>query len=240
MTNVLRGDITHLSCKKNISTKQGEKFMKKIRALVIALLCLTIGGVYAAWEFAEDNNIDRKAQTVTVTLATKVETSEVLGSFEIALSDDFAIVIDQKGEGDHTTNLLVEGSITLTFTANENASKYIREHGVESHFYFAVSNSLKYNDANSDTAGERPIYSIDTQARHVIGVVGSAEDAEDKEWDMTGDRTFTYIIENKELQSLITMNDFVIDSSTEYAAFNEVLRSGTITLYLNDTATTSA
>lgn len=213
--------------------------MKKIRALVIALLCLTIGGVYAAWEFAEDNNIDRKAQTVTVTLATKVETSEVLGSFGIALSDDFAIVIDQKADGDHTTNLLVEGYITLTFTANENASKYIREHGVESHFYFAVSNSLKYNDANSDDAGERPIYSIDTQTKHVIGVVDS-EDPEDREWTTTGDRTFTYTIQNAELRSLITMNNFVIDSSTEYAAFNEVLRSGTITLYLNDTATTSA
>ncbi|MBQ3219012.1 MAG: hypothetical protein IJB32_00250 [Clostridia bacterium] len=211
--------------------------MKKIRALVIALLCLTIGGVYAAWEFAEDNNIDRKAQTVTVTLATKVETSEVLGSFEIALSDDFAIVIDQKAEGDHTTNLLVEGYITLTFTANENASKDIRDNGVESNFYFAVSDSLKYNDANSDTAGERAIYSIDTQTKHVIGEVDSAEA---KKWTKTGDRTFTYTIQNQELQSLITMNDFVIDSSTEYAAFNEVLRSGTITLYLNDTATPNA
>ena len=28
--------------------------MKKFRILVIALLCLTIGGVYAAWTFAED------------------------------------------------------------------------------------------------------------------------------------------------------------------------------------------
>lgn len=211
--------------------------MKKIRALVIALLCLTIGGVYAAWEFAEDNNIDRKAQTVTVTLATKVETSEVLGSFEIALSDDFAIVIDQKAEGDHTTNLLVEGYITLTFTANENASKDIRDNGVKSNFYFAVSDSLKYNDANSDNLGERAIYSIDTQARHVIGEVDSAET---KKWTTTGDRTFTYTIQNQELKSLITMNNFVIDSSTEYAAFNEVLRSGTITLYLNDTATPSA
>ena len=110
--------------------------MRKIRLLVVALLCLTIGGVYATWTFADDNSVDRQGETVTITLAGKAETSEVLGSLAIEKSDDFSITIDQTGVGDHTAKLVIVGEITLRFTANTNASEAIRENGIEAQYYF--------------------------------------------------------------------------------------------------------
>lgn len=211
--------------------------MKKIRAIVLALLCLTIGGVYATWTFADDTSVDRKGQTVTITLEGKAETSEVLGSLAITLSEGFAITIDQKEIGDHTAVLKIAdtSSIQLKFTPNDNAAKDVREKGIDAIYYFAATD-IKYNDANSDTAGERSIYAIDTATKYEIGKIGGQKA---NQWTKQG-ASFVYTIEYEDLVDLIKINTFVIDNSAEYAAFNEVLRSGTITLYLNDAATPAA
>ena len=210
--------------------------MKKIRLLVVALLCLTIGGVYATWTFAEDNSIDRKGQTVTITLAGKTETSEVLGSLAIELSDDFSITIDQTAEGNHTAKLVIVGEITLRFTANTNASETIRKNGIEAQYYFAATD-IKFNDDSDDIDTPVSIYNIDTTP----DLIKPANDAgTGAKWEEESARVFKYTISNAELQNLIKINTFVIDTSTEYVSFNEVLRSGTLTLYLNDTATLEA
>ena len=215
--------------------------MKKIRAIVLALLCLTIGGVYATWTFADDSAVDRKAQTVTVTLAGKAETSEVLGSLAVTLSQGFEMTIDQKAVGDHTAvlNISDASSIQLKFTPNDNAEIDIRNNGIKAHFYFAVSSSLQYNDANSGSEGLQPVFVVDTNTKYIIDRTDTTSTAEANEvifgkWVKEGD-SFVCTIDAAMLRSYITLNNFVIDNSTEYAAFNEVLRSGTITLYLNDT-----
>lgn len=221
--------------------------MKKFRILVIALLCLTIGGVYATWTFADDNAIDRKGETVTVTLETKNETSQVLGSFFIDVSD-FSMVIDQKADGDHTTKLVIEGDITLQFKPHANSSLDIRTNGVNAFYYFAVADSLKYQDDGDAEA--RNIFNMETYTItkpdegtfYQIHTVDSVEDGNKWVWNAeTG--CFEFKLTHEMLageHGLIKMNDFVIDNSAEYAAFNEVLRSGTITLYLNDQATPNA
>lgn len=210
--------------------------MKKIRLLVVALLCLTIGGVYATWTFADDNSVDRKGQTVTIILAGKTETSEVLGSLAIELSDDFSITIDQTDAGNHTAKLVIVGDITLRFTANTNASETIRENGIEAQYYFAATD-IKFNDDSDNVDAPVSVYNIDTTPKLIKPENDTGTDAK---WTEESDRVFTYTISNAELQELIKINTFVIDTSTEYASFNEVLRSGTVTLYLNDTATPTA
>jgi hypothetical protein len=219
--------------------------MKKIRAIVLALLCLTIGGVYATWTFADDTSVDRKGQTVTITLAGKAETSEVLGSLAVTLSKDFEMTIDQKEVGDHTAVLKIApgSSIELKFTPNDNAAIDIRNNGIKAHFYFAVSSSLQYNDANSDSAGLRPVFAVNTNTKYIIdradetSVAGENEVIFGKWVKPENSDSFVCTIDAATLGSYITLNNFKIDNSEEYAAFNEVLRSGTITLYLNDAAT---
>ncbi len=218
--------------------------MKKIRAIIVALLCLTIGGVYATWTFADDANIDRKGESISITLADKATTSEVLGTLSIEKSDDFAITIDQKREAnpaegitaDHTAVIKITGTITLRFKANANAGTEIRENGVKAIYYFAASN-LEYDD-DSDAEGAKSIYNIDTATQYTIDTLDSASEVKWSFDDAT--KTFFYVITNEELVELIKINTFVIDDSTEYAAFNEVLRDGTVSLYLNDFATPNA
>ena len=220
--------------------------MKKIRTLIVALLCLTIGGVYATWTFADDANVDRKGETVTITLAEKVESSEVLGSLSIVFSDDFNITIDQKTQAnpaqgitaDHTAVLQITGSITLKFKANASADADVRANGIKAHYYFAASD-IKYNDDSDTENAEKPIYNIDTATKYVIEPANTTGDVEKWTFDSTN-KEFTYTLNAEALAELIKINTFVIDNSAEYATFNQILRSGTITLYLNDTATPNA
>ena len=214
--------------------------MKKFRILVIALLCLTISGVYAAWTFAEDIQVDRDAETVTVTLAEKAGATEALGTFSIN-TEGFSMVIDQKANGVHETELKITGNIVLQFKPNANVSQDVKDNGIEATYYFAVADSLKYTDGG---APEVPIFNIDTYTIHDPGVgtkyeihtVDSTEPGFKWQWNPSTS-CFEYTLTENTLKDLIQMNTFTIDTSAEYAAFNEVLRSGTITLYLNDTAT---
>ena len=215
--------------------------MKKFRILVIALLCLTISGVYAAWTFAEDTQVDRAAQTVTVTLAEKAGATEALGTFSIN-TEGFSMVIDQEANGVHNTVLKVQGDIILQFKPNANVSQNVKTNGIEATYYFAVAESLKYQDEGDSEA--RPIFNIatytiqapDVGTKYAIHTVNSTEAGDKWAWNETSG-CFEYKLTEAALQDLIRMNTFTIDTSAEYATFNEVLRSGTITLYLNDTAT---
>ena len=189
--------------------------MKKSRAIVLALLCLTIGGVYATWTFADDTSIDRKGQTVTVTLAGKAETSSVLGSLAVTLSEGFEMTIDQQAVGDHTAVLKISdtSSIQLKFTPDYNAEIDIREKGIKAHFYFAVSSSLQYNDANSDSEGLKPVFIVDTNTKYIIDRTDTTSVAGENEvifgkWVEEGD-SFVCTISAAMLRSYITLNNKV-------------------------------
>ncbi len=211
--------------------------MRKIRILSLLLAVLTIGGVYAAWTFADDGAIDRKGQSITVTLATKNETALTMGSFSLVPSDDFSISIDQMAEGDHRTKLVITGSIKIVFTPDPNAPIDIREHAVKAEYYFAVSESLKYTDPSDDVPTEKPIFTVATATHYDIASTDDAEAA--TKWTQNGN-AFEYEITKTMLESYISMNVFSIDSSAEYATFNAILRDGNITLYINDKATPAA
>jgi hypothetical protein len=69
--------------------------MKKISVLMAALTAVTVGGVYAAWTYAESNltNISSKEQVINVA---GIDNSTALkaGSFNIEASKDLNFVID--------------------------------------------------------------------------------------------------------------------------------------------------
>lgn len=69
--------------------------MKKISTLMAALTAVTVGGVYAAWVYAEGNlqNISSAEQVITVA---GIDTTESLkaGHYSITASDDLKFIID--------------------------------------------------------------------------------------------------------------------------------------------------
>ena len=93
--------------------------MKKISVLMAALTAVTVGGVYAAWTYAESNltNIQSGEQVINVA---GIDTTTTLkaGSFNIEASDDLHFVIDSAaalgltGETRYTTPIKLDDGST--------------------------------------------------------------------------------------------------------------------------------
>lgn len=79
--------------------------MKKISTLMAALTAVTVGGVYAAWVYAEGNlqNISSAEQVITVA-GIDTTTSLKAGHYLITASDDLKFIIDSAAALELTNN----------------------------------------------------------------------------------------------------------------------------------------
>ena len=90
--------------------------MKKISVLIMLILCVAIGGVYAAWIYTGDNFQDFE-QSLSSGMA-QATTTSALGTIAVHKTD-VSLTIDQKAEGDYDAVLLVSGTgFEVTFTPN--------------------------------------------------------------------------------------------------------------------------
>ena len=92
--------------------------MKKLSILVALILCVTIGGVYAVWNYAENAVEAPDDVTAGVQITESVSETE---KGEITLTNTLVLVIDDN-EGNHTPGWDDDGSnggaITITYTPN--------------------------------------------------------------------------------------------------------------------------
>lgn len=102
--------------------------MKKLSALVALVLCVTIGGVYAAWMYtgtdllAMEARINHKLEDPEFKTRVGVLTTE---------SNTISITIDQEAERDYDAVLEVDGQLVVHFAVNPGAPDNVVENGVE-------------------------------------------------------------------------------------------------------------
>ena len=188
--------------------------MKKIGILASLALCVTIGGVYAAWVYA-DQEVKTSYATmgVTVTGVTGSSQKGVLG----AVGTNVSLTIDDVDNAkQHITELVYDpnGYFTVTFTANANAPQDVLKNGIALEWYLglattanvAVENvsTVTYNDMGVDKA----IYELEKD--HVaIQRLHSDDWAVDTEKDGITKKT----IENG--VQYVNANDVVVESRVE-------------------------
>ena len=118
--------------------------MKKIGLWMAALTAITVGGVYATWNYAENNNIAKVIQEKSIALAPAHQKGES-GSYSVVTSDDFGMWIESSGSriptatNKHNPVFVMSGKITIYFTASANASQQIRENGLTTKFDFSLN-----------------------------------------------------------------------------------------------------
>ena len=122
--------------------------MKKITALIVMALLITIGGVYATWQYAQ-NGTDLKTETIQSGIAMAgVTTGAKKGVITLDVSGASVIIDDQEFEGDvvdHTACLLVSGSVKVNFAANSGADDEVVTNGVKMRYKFEIT-SGSYDD----------------------------------------------------------------------------------------------
>ncbi len=122
--------------------------MKKLSALMALLLCVIIGGVYAAgWYYTEGGDITDRHSVVDITIPERV----VQGAEgEFTATSNFKLVVNQANDA-HDAELLFEPltegeeiKIRLTFKANINASEDVKENGVPARYFLETSTAMQY------------------------------------------------------------------------------------------------
>ncbi|MBE6699044.1 MAG: hypothetical protein E7584_02245 [Ruminococcaceae bacterium] len=211
--------------------------MRKLSLLIALCTLLTVGGVYAAWTYTNETIPQKNAEYDL--FLTEDETVGNYGVYEVVTSADFAMKIDPDPDADnnHTTKLFIDGYITIYFRPDENAPQNIVKNGPATEFFFELTNEdWKFNDGS----GEKNIVTLNripADATHPINPTETGE----HEWtydEATG--TFSYVISNAELVEHIELTEFLLDTRSDYLAFQSALSNGRIKLTVQDATGVSA
>ena len=222
--------------------------MKKLSVLMASLMCLTVGGVYAAWTYAETNIANYHSEEKVVALAEVSTDSTAYGTYKVEFSDDFKIEIDSaqalgltgqtraSGTGvyhQHEAVLTATGSITVSFKPAAQASDDVKDFGILTNVYFSTSkemDTMKWKDGNN-------IFAFDDNSctfgfgddNLATGAVDSAKWTWDEE-----DGRFEYVFDTAALKSIFTLREgIVLDSSKLHDDFFMITEGLTTTVHMH-------
>ena len=180
--------------------------MKKISSLIALAMILTIGGVYATWNYAQ-GDIESVDVNPTVTLTEKVVDTP-MGTIAVDMSG-VEIFIDDTNN-DYDAELVIDGDIEITFTANELAPADVKANGIAMQYTVSVTTPWEF------------------KGTQIFTVSGNALDVND------GDATFTATISAAELMNAITLGDISLPTVADYDAFESALANGEITITVGE------
>ncbi len=197
--------------------------MKKLSLLIALVLCLTIGGVYAAWIYtnpAADITDQKFEQLITISTATE---EGAAGTYAIE-TNITAITIDQKGTNNEGLDY---HTAMLNYTTSDGEAPYIK---------FTLK--LKENTGSDIFDTLESTYSIDVL--DVAGQYGSKDIFIDHkagnteivwEYDSVND---IYHFTITDMATEITLNDFVLASKGEHTAFSAALGRPVLEVKISD------
>lgn len=171
--------------------------------VMAAAMCLTVGGVYAAWTYGENANVTNATQHLTVNLTTAQDATTKGG---ISLSGGMTLDIDQADAQYHAKwGNNTQGTVTVTFTPTD-----ISVTQIELQYTVAMNFDTYDHDNNPETA-EIEVFkfinnAVTTTSFGVHQLTGSA---------------CSHDIAVNAVTGLIEFNqDFVLTSKAEHARFN--------------------
>lgn len=181
--------------------------MKKLSALIALILCVTIGGVYATWNYAQ-GSVDNKEEYLdgnTTALAGKVESTD---KGTITIDDSALQILIDDVDNNLAGELYITGSIDVTFAPNQGADAEVIANGVALQFALGTTENFNYNG--------NPIFAVTTTAQELGLVKG------------------TTTISADTLKNLITLNTLNLPTVAEYDAFRAALHSGSLVITVSE------
>lgn len=192
--------------------------MKKLSALVALVLCVTIGGVYAAWMYTGNELLaieERMNHSLEVP-----EFKTRVGVLEVK-ENTVKIRIDQKAEKDYTAELKVTGQIVVRFTVNPGAPDQVVLAGVPCEAVLDMRNVDKnlYKDSPIYKYNNNP---VEIQWNPVEGTPGVFEAA------------ITY----DQIDRMLDLGaEFTLPTYEDYTEFNELLNNIVLNLKVQPVVT---
>ena len=181
--------------------------MKKLSILIALILCVTVGGVYATWNYAQGTvgNTQEYPDGNTTALAGKVETTD---KGTITIDDSNLQILIDDMDNNLEGELYISGSISVTFTPNQGADADVVANGVALQFALSATENFNYNG--------NPIFVLNTDAQTMGLVNGTATISADT------------------LKNLISLNTLRLPTVADYDAFRAALHSGSLIITVSE------
>lgn len=187
--------------------------MRRLSVLVMLIVCVTIGSVYAAWTY-KGTTVSAADRTLSHGLTTATTAGDV-GIFTI-VDNNVDISIDQTAEGNYEAKLNITGQVSVHFTPYQNAGvdDDILTNGVD-----AIA-KIYLKNADTNLFDGKQIYIASSEGIDLV-------------WIPEGD-SFHATITAEQIASLLTISDdIVLDTYAKYQQFHELEENITITLQVS-------
>lgn len=184
--------------------------MKILSLLIMLIMSVTIGSVYAAWTYTGStvSSVDR---TISHGMTTATTDGDV-GFLEV-VSNDVDVKIDQTADKDYRANLVITGSVVVRFTPNSGAPEEVVNNAIHAHAKLYTKN------AESNLYQGAPIYT--TPADSFIEL----------SWEKQDNGTFLATVNAAEIDTLLDLGgSFILDTHAEYQEFHALEENVTLTL----------
>lgn len=180
--------------------------MKKLSVLIALILCVTIGGVYATWNYAQGNVTSQTKFFDNGTTITNKVISTAKGTISIDTSNLKITIHDN--DNDLKGQMTMEGSITVSFTPNQGADATVSQEGIELQYVLGTTENYTYKGS--------PIFSVKNDT-HNLGKVATS-----------------VTIPASELDDCIDLNTLNLPTSADYDAFKLALHAGSISITVSE------
>ena len=194
--------------------------MKKMSILASLALCVTIGGVYAAWNYA-DKNVSTTYASMGVTV-TGVTSQSEKGTLA-AVGSNVALQIDDvANEKPHTTEFVYDpnGYFTITFTAYANAPASVLNDGIDLEWYVglaATAGDEPVEDFTQIKYNGQQIYDIDSDP---VAIPDAALQSREEKSD--GTVVFTYKVSLVDVMEKIQLTEIVLETKAAHDAYSGI------------------
>ena len=179
--------------------------MKRISILIMLAVLITVGGVYATWNYAQ-GSVSTTPENAEIMLAEKIDDISK-GTITVDMSN-FEILIDDAGQ--YVAEAVMSGEIVITFEAADKADADIIANGIAMQFKLSVTTPWEYEGTQIFTVDTNPV------------ILNS------------GAPTFSVTIPASQLESLITIGDITLPTVDAYTAFETALSQGNITFTVSE------
>lgn len=184
--------------------------MKRLGAIIAIALVLTIGGVYATFEYAQGGVVSLENETISKELIGMTDTT-AKGTITIK-SNDFKITVDDFNHNLHTAGRF-ENKTTINFNPAPLADADVRANGIKLKLTIAVTGN-EYDDGE-----KHKLFNISEEALNGVTLNGGAK--------INGDYEINFA-------DYITVTDIYLSTPEKYTAYSEAFNGTTITFTISE------
>lgn len=188
--------------------------MKRLGAIIAIALVLTIGGVYATFEYANGGAVSSENETISKELIGMTDTT-AKGTITIK-SNNFKITVDDFNHNLHTAGHF-EGTTKINFTPATLAAADVRDNGIKLKLTINVNGSNEYVDGETTYK----LFNISEEALNGVTLNGGAK--------INGDFEINFA-------DYITVTEIYLSTPEKYEAYSEAFNGTTITFTISEAA----